>query len=786
MCCLGCLAVAEMLEAGGLASWYRRREAAPGFRAELVPDVLEKASYLELADLDTEFATRDMDGLVEASLLVEGLTCAACVWVIERHLEALDGIRSVRVNLASHRAKLVWDAERVGLREVIAHLAGIGFVARPDRPDIAATLQRDERRSALIRLGVAGLGTMNVMTYAVALYLGVVDGMAPETRQFLRWMCLLVTTPVVFIGARPFFEGAIRDLRLARPGMDVPVALAIAGAYGVSGWAVLRGTGEVYFESACMFTFFLAVGRYLEMNVRHRSASLCRSMLEAAPRIARLSEDAGERIVPASSLIVGNRFVVRPGEMLPADGRVVEGCSTVEEALLTGEPWPKPVERGSIVIAGSLNGESPMLVEATRVGADTTLASIVALVERAQSEKPPVAQMADRVAAVFVTVVLVLAALTAIGWSLVSPDRAVWITLSVLVATCPCALGLATPTALAAATQGLARAGLLVTRGHVLEGLARANRFVFDKTGTLTRGEPTLVRVVAFRGDSDRRLIALAQRLEARSEHVLARAFTIGVAELVPGMAAEAVELVCVAGAGIEGTIDSTRYRIGRPEWAMRLGPEKVVPERPRGESHSWVLLTDAEGPVAWFAIDDPLREEAESVTTRLAELGLSIEMLSGDPSPVVGQTAAALGMQLHVSAASPLRKLDRIRELQADAQVVVAVGDGVNDGPLLQVADVSIAMGSGSDLTRVSADAVLVHDDLSKLPLAIEWARRTRRIIRQNFAWAIGYNLCVLPLAMSGRLAPWVAAAGMSISSLVVVLNATRLGRCSERPWRS
>jgi Cu2+-exporting ATPase len=789
MCCLGCLAVAEMLEARGLAAWYRRREAPTGVRPDVVPEMLEKASYLGLPELDAEFATRAVDGLVEATVLIEGLTCAACVWVIERHLEALDGIRSVRVNLVSHRATVVWDPALCGLRAVVTHLAEIGFSARPDRPDVAATMERDERRTALIRLGVSGLGTMNVMTYAVALYLGAVDGMEPGVQQFLRWMCLLVTTPVVFIGARPFFEGAFRDVRLGRPGMDVPVALAIAGAYLVSGWAVVQGTGEVYFESACMFTFFLGAGRYLEMNVRHRSASLCRELLESSPRVALLADDAGERVVPAASLVIGDRFVVRPGEMLPADGTIVEGRSSVEEALLTGEPWPRSVEPGSNVIAGSLNTESPLLVEATRVGPDTALAAVVALVERAQSEKPPIARTADRVAAVFVSVVLALAILTVIAWSFVSPDRAIWATLAVLVATCPCALSLATPTALAASTQALASTGLLVTRGHVLEGLAKANRFVFDKTGTLTRGEAALVRVISLRGDSEQRLVSIARRLEAHSEHPLARVFSPGPGDFGPLDDPAAVGLVSESGAGVEGTLESVRYRIGRPDWAMSLvsnheqSSELDRPEGSDDRAHSWILLADPAGPVAWFGIDDSLRAETSDMTRRLSELGLSLEMLSGDPSPAAGRVAEELGLESSCSVASPSDKVERMRVLHAEHQVVVAVGDGVNDGPFVRAADVSIAMGSGCDLTRVSADAVLVTDDLSRLPLAIEWARLTRRVIRQNFAWAIGYNLCVLPLAMSGRLVPWLAAAGMSLSSLVVVLNASRLRRIPERP---
>lgn len=782
MCCLGCLAVAEMLESSGLARWYTSREAPTGTRPELAPDVLARSLYLGAPDLESDFTTRSREGLVEASLLIEGLSCAACVWLVERHLGSLAGVQSVRVNLDSHRARIVWEPDRCGLRNVFERLAEIGFGARPDRPDVAESMEKQEKRSALIRLGVAGLGTMNVMTYAVALYIGVVDGMEPGIRQFLRWMCLIVTTPVVFVSARPFFEGAFRDLRIGRPGMDVPVALAIAGAYSMSTWAVFRGVGEVYFESVCMFSLFLGIGRYLEMNIRHRSASLCRHMLETAPEVARLVvEGTGERIVPASVLSVGDHILVHAGEAFAADGRIVEGRSSVEEALLTGEPWPKRVAMGALVIAGSINIESPLLVEVTRVGGDTVLALVASLVERAQSEKPPLARMADRVAGVFVIGVLAVAASTAIAWGIIDPDRAVWVTLSVLVATCPCALSLATPVAFAAATQGLARAGLLVTRGHVLEGLAKADRIVFDKTGTLTRGEPALVEVVPLREFSRERLIAMAGALESRSEHPIARALEVAFAGGSQRIGVSPTDAVSIPGSGVEGCLDSRRVRIGRPEWAMGLareGARSTIPSMPGSDRHSWVLLADAAGPLGWFGIDDPLRAEAGPAARALARLGLVTEILSGDPSPSAARVASALGIEVVSSGASPAQKLLRIRAIHQAGECIVAVGDGVNDGPVMRAADVSIAMGSGCDLARVAADAVLVNDDLSRLPQAIEWARRTQRVIRQNFVWAIGYNLCVLPLAMSGRLAPWLAAAGMSMSSLVVVLNAMRLRR--------
>jgi Cu2+-exporting ATPase len=476
-----------MFEAQGLSDWYLRRKGSTGFQAAILPDVRERVAYLETPAFAEGFVEHDADGAVRTSLLVEGLVCAACVWVIERHLGELEGILSVRVSLGSRRVHVEWDPGRLDLRGVILRLAEIGFAARPDRPGDGAALERSENRSALIRLGVAGLAAMNVMTYSVALYAGAFEGMSAGSIGLMRWMGLIVSTPVILYSARPFFRAAWRELRLRTPGMDVPVSLAIGGAYLVSVYATLTSTGEVYFDSVCMFTFFLGVGRYLEMRIRHRSSSLTRSLIDATPLIARREGEDGERVVPAQVLVVGERFRVRPGESLPADGVVLEGRSAVEEALLTGEPWPRSVASGANVIAGSINVESPILVEATRVGDGTTLASIVALIERAESERPPIARMADRVASVFVIAVLGIALLNWVTWHFMAPDRAIWTTLAVLVATCPCALSLATPTAIAAATHALAKAGLVITSGRVLEGLSAADRFIFDKTGTLTR-----------------------------------------------------------------------------------------------------------------------------------------------------------------------------------------------------------------------------------------------------------------------------------------------------------
>jgi Cu2+-exporting ATPase len=818
MCCVGCCAVAEMFEAQGLSDWYLRRETPTGFQAVLLPEVEERVAYLETPAFAEDFVESTASGVSTASLLVEGLVCAACVWVIERHMGLLDGIQDVRISLASRRIHVQWDSDRLDLRDVILRLAEIGFAARPDRPGDGAELERSENRSALIRLGVSGLGAMNVMTYSVALYAGAFDGMSAGTIGLMRWMGLIVATPVVLVSARPFFRAAWREMRLLAPGMDIPVSLAIAGAYLVSVYATWTGEGEVYFDSVCMFTFFLGVGRYLEMRIRHRSSMLTRNMIDATPLIARREGEDGERVVPAHALVVGDRFRVRPGESLPADGVVLEGRSAVEEALLTGEPWPRSVESGTAVIAGSINVESPILVEATRVGDATTMASIVALIERAESDRPPVAQMADRVAGFFVTGVLGVALANWVVWHFLEPERAIWTTLAVLVATCPCALSLATPTAIAAATHALAKAGLVMTSGRVLFGLSSADRFIFDKTGTLTRGHPTLARVIPIRGHGEAEMLAIAQRLERDSEHPFARAIVrdaafgvagvegavgdvgdVGVADVVGIVAIVAVvprgssgspepvqpveSIRSIPGFGVEGTLDDEHYRIGRPEWASAGAGDFSDAAVPDHAAFTWVLLADEEGALAWFGLEDPVRLDASTAIEGLRERNLALEMLSGDPSPFATRVADRLGLEIAKEAATPQEKVDRVRALQAKGERVVVVGDGVNDGPFLQAGDVSIAMGSGCDLSRMGADGVLMRDELSLLPRAVVWSARVRRILFQNFGWAITYNLLALPLAVSGHLPPWLAALGMSTSSLVVVLNALRLNRLPEAP---
>lgn len=781
MCCHGCAAVASTLEAHGLAEFYRHRTEVPLQPAELpaARDATLEGSRdpMDEAGLADASSRLEPDGLRSAALLVEDMRCAACVWLIEERLRRVGGVKRASANLGTRAVHVRFEPGTASLAGIVRALHDVGYRARPRRPDVLAEHRLAEHRRALLRLGVSGLGAMNVMTYAVALYAGAFVGMEARYETLFRWVSWLVATPVLLIACEPFFRAAWRDLRSRSPGMDVPIALAIGGAYAASAWATWSGKGEVYFDSVCMFAFFLTLGRSIEMWVRHRSGDVTDRLIQAEPQTACRVRGGREEWVPTASIEPGDRVLVRPGAAIPCDGRVLEGTTSVAEALLTGEPWPRDVAPGASVFGGSTNVDQPIVVEASRAGRDSMLASIVALLERARSETPPIVQRADRVARHFVTGVLAIATVTALAWLQIAPDRAFEVTLAVLVATCPCALSLATPVALAAAQSALARAGFLVTRGHVVEGLAEAGHVVLDKTGTLTRGRPTLVATHCEQGASEGDVLALAALLEAGSEHPVAGALRDAFGAGRDAIDAARIEdRRAVHGAGIEARVDGRRLRIGRSDWVAELAPRATSPLP--GGGHVLVALGDEKGRLAVFGLDDPERDESAAALAGLRALGLELEMVTGDPSPAARALAAKLSIATIVTGASPEAKRQRIRELQRAGERVIAVGDGVNDAPLLGQADVSIAMGGGTDLAKTGADAVLLHDGLLLVPRAVAHARRTRRLIRQNLAWAVAYNASVLPLAVLGELAPWQSALGMSISSLIVVVNGVRATR--------
>lgn len=769
MCCMGCAAVAELIGGEGLTAFYRFRDG-PSVRPETEAGVTDEQRGYDDDRLQRTFVRTGEDGLRRVTLSIDGLRCAACVWLVERHLGSRPGVREVTVSLGAGRAEVAWDPGRTRLSTVLAEVARLGYLARPYRPDWQEDARRREYHAALRRLAVAGLGAMQVMMYAVGLYAGAFEGMAAEHRQLLRVVSAMVATPILFYSARPFFSGAWRDLRNRALGMDVPVALALALAYGASLYATATRSGEVYFDSVAMFVFFLSLGRFVEMRARQRAATAVEAALRKPPAVAtRLDADGRAELVPALELSPGDRVLVRAGETIPVDGRIVDGRGWVDESMLTGEHWPCSRREGDEVAGGTVNGESPLVLLALRTGADTAWSAIVRLVDAAGQARPSAVRMADRVARVFVPVVLVVAAATALAWSVVDPSRALWVALSVLVITCPCALSLATPAASTAAAGGALKLGLLLRQGQVLEDLRRVTRVVFDKTGTLTLGRLTRTGLTALRGSDVQDCLRLAAALERFSGHPIAQAFADVEASSVVVLDASAK-----AGAGVEGTIDGRRLRIGSPRWVAALSPAGAATVE---DHESRVVLGDETGVLCRFEVEDTPRPGAREVVARLRDAGLRVTLLSGDASRAVGRLAAALGIEDARGGASPADKLGFVQECQARGEVVAMVGDGVNDAPVLGAADVSIAMAGGADLARVRADGVLLKEDLGAVADGLGLAHRMARVMRQNLAWTLVYNAAALPLAVAGLVAPWLAAIGMSLSSLFVVLNAVRLG---------
>jgi Cu2+-exporting ATPase len=716
----------------------------------------------------------------EASLILEGITCAACIWLNEQHLSRLPGVTGVDINFATRRARVRWDEARLKLSDILAAVAAIGYRAHPYDAARSEALASRERRTALWRVFVAGFGMMQVMMYAVPVYLAADGDMTPDIELLMRWASLVLTIPVVFYSSAPFFRSAWRDLRLFRVGMDVPVALGVGAAFLASVWATISNSGEVYFDSVTMFVFFLLGGRFLEMTARQKAVSVTEALTKLLPAFAtRLtsypaSRDGVEVVV--SDLRIGDCVLVRPGEPIPADGCVVEGVSSANEALLTGESRPVPKGPGDFVTGGSINSESPLVIRVEQVGEGTRLSAIVRLMERAATEKPRIVEFADKVAARFVAALLLVATAVALVWWSIDPEKALWITVSVLVVTCPCALSLATPVALTVASGALARVGLLVTRGHAVESLARATHFVFDKTGTLTCGHMRLLETLPLGNLDAASCIAMAAALERVSEHPLGRALDQEAADRSVSISGHANS----PGSGVSGKCGERNLRIGRPEWVAELHgiPMPAPGEALMTSGDTVIALGDESGWLALFRIGDVLRPEAADLVRDLKAAGCEVVLLTGDAPVVARRVAAQLGIEDIRAGVSPQGKQEFVRLLQKHGALVAMVGDGVNDAPVLAQAHVSIAMGEGAALARTQADFVLLSENLDPLRQGLLIARRGLRIIRQNLIWSFVYNFVALPLAMFGFITPWMAGIGMSGSSLLVVLNSLRLQR--------
>jgi Cu2+-exporting ATPase len=768
-CCAGCLAVAGTIIAAGHGAYYETREQ-PGATPRHLPD----AMVYDDPQAQRQFTASNSLHERSATLILDGIRCAACLWLNERTLRRIPGVLSADINYATRRAQVAWDPSRIRLSEIIEAVRAVGYDAYPYDPARQTALDLGARRKALWQLFVAGFGAMQVMMYAFPAYVD--DGagtLSREAENLMRWASLVLTTPVLVFSCGPFFSGAWSELRRLRPGMDTPIALGVGAGYAASAWATFTGTGAVYFDSIAMLVFLLLGVRYLELAARQRAARSLDRLARWAPATAfRLDNDS---VTPVQShdLAAGDSVLVPPGDRVPADGVVERGCSSVDESLLTGESMPVPKGVGSALTAGAVNIEQELVMRVQRAGTATQAAHIARLVERASASKPKMVATADRLAHSLTWVVLAVAALAGLH------SGNGWVAVAVLVATCPCALALAAPVALTRAAGDLLARGVVLTRASALETLARATDVVVDKTGTLTAGRFRVARVHLLGAAGEPACMALAGGLESASRHPLARAFDANVRAAV-------TEIRNSPGRGMEGSWQGRRVRIGSESFcAVLAGP---LPAHSDSRACTPVFLADEHGWLAVFALEDALRPEAVHVVGALRDRNLRVHLVSGDHPAAVAAVAARLGIAEVAAGMLPQDKLAYVERLQRDGRVVAMIGDGLNDAPVLARADVSFAMGSGADAAQCRSDVVLLGNSLGEVQRTFSLARRAMRIVKQNFGWALGYNAFALPLAAAGWIGPWEAAVGMAASSLIVVLNALRAGAAAPegKAWKA
>ena len=759
MCCPGCQAVAEAIVDNGLEDYYQFR-TEPAARGDTeFQATLGKLAMYDDPSLQEDFVI-DEGNNKQIQLTVEGITCAACGWLIEKQLARVNGINQVSVNVSERRAAVTWSDEVIHLSGILKALKKIGYAALPFQPDQHEASYQNEQKQFLKKLGLAGLMTMQVMMLMTGLYFDLFGAIEAETRQYFYWVALVLTTPVVFYSGSTFYLGAIKAISARTVNMDVPVTIAVFGTYIAGIKSTLLETGDVYFESICMFIFLLLLSRYLEHRSRHRATQISANMMQYIPVTAhRLSNDGKVEPCLAKHLAVGNKVLVKAGETIPVDGRIIEGASAIDESMLTGEFEPVLKDTGAAVFGGTVNQQNTLTIEVHQQLKYALVNQIIRLQSTAMANKPKAAQMADSFSRYFVIAVLLISALTFTYWTIQGNNEAFWIAIAVLVATCPCALGLATPSALTCAMARLNKQGILLKRADALEQITGIDTIALDKTGTLTEGKFGIADRWFANPTQAEYLFNVTASLESRSEHPISKAFVTSEPIAVS-------DFEVTAGGGIRGTVDGKQYLLGSATFTQAA--PSAVPLIAN------VYLVCNGQCLAAYEVTDSLKSDTAETLAGLDDFQLVL--LSGDTQQNVDKLAAKLPLAVATGELTPEQKYQAVQKLQAQGHKVMMLGDGINDAPVLASADVSVAVGNATDIARNAADVVLLSESLSTVPALVDIATKTRRKIRQNILWALGYNLLILPFAVSGLLLPWMAVIGMSLSSIIVVSNSTRL----------
>ncbi|NMH61037.1 heavy metal translocating P-type ATPase [Alteromonas ponticola] len=758
LCCPGCEAVATAIKQNGLEDYYQFRTEKAAKGDEQILQTLDALSVYDEPALQEDFVYQT-DNSKQIQLTVEGITCAACGWLIEKQLSRVAGINQVAVNIAERRALVSWNASTITLSQILKTLQKIGYRALPFQPDEHEKSFKAENNRFLKRLGLAGLMTMQVMMLMAALYFDWFGNIDQETKQYFYWVSLVLTTPVVFYSGSVFYIGALKALSVRSVNMDVPISIAVLATFFAGLKSTLLAEGEAYFESICMFIFLLLLSRFLEHRSRHRAATISANMQQFVPVTANILDDGDKPTQGlAKSLKAGQRVLVKSGETIPIDGTILEGSADIDESMLTGEFEPVHKQVGDQVFGGSVNRVGSIVIQVEKALKEALVNQIIRIQDAAMAVKPKAAQMADVFSQYFVVAVLLIALGSYLYWSVQGSEQAFWIAIAVLVATCPCALGLATPSALTCAMARLNKNGILLKRAEALEQVNEIDLIALDKTGTLTEGKFSLRHTWVSKGENTDQVLAIAATLESRSEHPLANAFA---ADNLLHLS----DFKVVPGYGVSGHIAGADYKMGSVVFTAADSADFPAQAN--------VFLSRNDSCIAAFEVTDKLKSNVIE-TLRLFDQQLII--LSGDQQRQVEQVAQRVGITTYYGGHTPEQKYQLVQTFQQQGRKVMMLGDGINDTPVLASADVSVAVGNATDIAKSTADVILLKDKIDILPTLFNVSLQTKRIIRQNIMWAVGYNFCILPFAVGGLLSPWMAVIGMSLSSIIVVTNSTRI----------
>ncbi len=780
-CCFGCQSVCKAIYDAGLDGFYQR--TPDGTLLAPPPEPPKDIALFDLDEVQEEFV-RELGEEREIHLLVEGIHCAACVWLIERGLSTMHGILKVQVNLTNKRLLLRWDNRQTHLSDIIKRLGDIGYAAIPFDPEAAEGSIKKQNRELLFRMAVAGFAMMNLMWISIALYTGADTADGGQFRPMFHWIGFALASLTLFYSGSLFLKGAWAGLRHRHLTMDLPIAIGATSTYLYSTYVTISGSevGEVYFDTVVNFIFVILVGRFLEAVSKRHAVAATQRLMDLQPRVATLLTDGAEKIVPIRTVKSEDTVLVKAGDKIPVDGIVLEGRSSVDESMLSGESEPVRKDAGHSVSAGTVNLHSALTLRVTGTLRETSLGRIIALVEEAQASKAPIQCMADRIVPWFVMATLLLSTLTFLLWVGSGFELALMAATSVLIITCPCAFGLATPMAIAVAAGQGARNGILVKNGEVLETLSRVSHFVFDKTGTLTTGRMQFQQMTAAQGEIEDELLRLAAVVERYSEHSIAQAIVEAAEQrqlAINQSKPEAFE--SLPGHGVQAMVEGRTVTLGTLAWLQKndIALAPTLREQAReleSKATSCIHMAIDGKHRALIAIADQLRPDAQQLVNGLRAAGIRMTLLSGDRQRVADAVAEQLGGMEVIAEVLPQDKDQVIADLQAEGEWVAMVGDGVNDAPALIRANIGIAVGSGTDVSMESADIVLMQDELDKVRVATLLSRRTLRTIRQNIGLSLTYNVIMVPLAMAAFITPLFAAIAMPISSLLVIGNAARI----------